>query len=455
MNNDGRKIYNSERERRRKQRQIRGFLSLIFTLTIVVGIGVLGYNVAKPVFKYFQNDDENSSAEGSETSQPVYDTYEVLTFDTEEPVITSDNIESSDYTVTAVTTDDEIVTGVPTEAAETTRQTSVSTGYSSLELDDDDITPPETTADNANSYNSAYHLNTEDLESISNLKSALSKAVHQTGCTTVIVPLKQTGGYIYYASNVDGARNSTAVKSNLTLDEIVSSITGEGLTPVAEVSTLYDNIYPQIYTVASYKFADDTATSWWDNSKEKDGKPWLSPFSDYSKQYLASLASEISNAGFKDIICTDFVFPPFRDSDVELLGDYVVADDRYQALLSVAYAMEDAVNDGTKLSVSFSANDAIGGSAEVLVPSEMNGLSVTPVIDIANFGSSVTTFRGESFDLSGSTFNKAIGVIEALESVCDGLDMTPCFTKSSLSDDDFQQIIKAAKTLGYDVCYFN
>ncbi len=117
--------------------------------------------------------------------------------------------------------------------------------------------------------------------------------------------------------------------------------------------------------------------------------------------------------------------------------------------------MEDAVNDNTRLSVSFSAADAISGNAEILAPSEMNGLAVTPVIDLAAFGNSVTTFRGEKFDLSGSAFNKAAGIIEALESVCDGLEMTPCFTRSSLSDDDFMQVLKAAKTLGYDICYFN
>lgn len=446
MNNDGRKIYNSERERRRKQRQVRGFLSLVFTLTIAVGIGVLGFNIAKPVFRHL-NDNDSSSAKNTEvTSEPVY-TYEILTFDTDT------------YTDISMpqTTDEPLVTGVPeTEISEEFSETSfVTSQYSSLEPDNNDITPPETTAPNPASYNSAYHLSCEDLENISNLRSALSKAVHQTGCTAVIVPLKQSGGYIYYASDVEGARNSTAVKSNLRLDEIVSEITAEGLSPVAEVSTLYDNIYPQIYTVASYKFADDNQTSWWDNSQEKGGKPWLSPFSDYSKQYLASLASEISSAGFTEIICTDFVFPPFRDSDVEILGDYVVAKDRYQALLSVAYAMEDAVNDNTRLSVSFSAADAISGNAEILAPSEMNGLAVTPVIDLAAFGNSVTTFRGEKFDLSGSAFNKAAGIIEALESVCDGLEMTPCFTRSSLSDDDFMQVLKAAKTLGYDICYFN
>ena len=241
----------------------------------------------------------------------------------------------------------------------------------------------------------------------------------------------------------------------MSLSEIVSAITAEGLKPVAEISTLNDNVYSQVYTVASYKFADDGQTSWWDNSLEKGGKPWLSPFSEYAGQYLGEIASEIANAGFSQIICTDFVFPPFRDSDVEILGNYVVADDRYKALLSVAYAIHDAVENKSEISISFSAYDAIKGNAEVLAPSEMNGLSVSPVIDMSQFSGSVTNYKGESFDISGGAFNKAVGIIEALESVCDGVHITPCFKRDTVSDDDFIQIIKAVKTLGYDICYFS
>lgn len=485
MSNNGRKIYNSERERRKKQRQIRGFLSLVFSITIVFGIGILGFNIAKPVINYFSNDDDSSKAEIAETTEPAY-TYEVLTDEPDAPDETDTSEtekktdETEEKTETEISGSDETLNGDETggttisdlsvkesdkTVSSTTKPvpennsnenavtTSVTEIYSSLEPDYD-VETQVTNQINTVSHNSSYHLTTEDMESMSNFKSSLSIAAHQAGCTYVIVPLKQTGGEIYYASSVEGARGCGAVKSDLTLSDIVNAIKEKGLTPIAEVSTLYDNLYSQVYTVASYKFQEDGTTSWWDNSQEKGGKPWLSPYSDYSKQYLASLAAEISAAGFTEIICTDFVFPPFRDSDVELLGNYVVEKDRYKALLSVAYAMHDAVNENTKLSVSFSAYDAIKGSAEVLSPSEMDGLSVTPVIDMTSFGSSVTTYKGDKFDLSGSTFNKAVGIIEALESVCGGLDMTPCFKRSSLSDDDVQQIMKAASALGYD-CYFN
>ncbi len=498
MSNNGRKIYNSERERRRKQRQLRGFLSFVFSITIVFGIGVIGFNLAKPVIKYFSGDDESSSAQVNADAQPS-DTYELIL--TEPPVTEqiTDNSEQTSQTTTITTDETDVsentdnsdnsditetlensentdntdniknsevssspqttsVTSETKKPVSTTKPvepivtTTVSESYSSLK--EENIQPSVTTSSSQKKYSSSYHLTIEDMESMSNFNSSLSKAVHQEGCTSVIVPLKQTGGYIYYASSVEGANGSGAVKSNLQLSEIVSAIKSKGLTPIAEVSTLYDNVYSQVYTIASYKFADDGTTSWWDNSQEKGGKPWLSPYSEYSKQYLASLASEISNAGFTKIICTDFVFPPFRDSDVELLGSHVVSKDRYKELLSVAYAMDDAVNENTDLSVSFSAYDAIKGNAEVLAPSEMNGLSVTPVIDMTNFGNYITTYKGQKFDLSGSTFNKAVGIIEALESVCDGVEMTPCFKSENLDSDDLQQIMKATNALGYD-CYFN
>ncbi|MGN0605378.1 MAG: putative glycoside hydrolase [Oscillospiraceae bacterium] len=447
MNNDGRKIYNSERERRRKQRQIRGFLSLIFTVTIVFGIFVLGFNIAKPVFKHFSSDDNDSyEMQNTETSAA----YQVI--DTESGKETENSGYNTDVTETTPADVTEVSVSDSDNISDEVYETS-ETEYMSLEPSVNETTAPEGSQNSESLYKSAYHLQSEDFETISNLKSALSKAVHQSGCTTVIVPLKQTGGYLYYASEVNGTEHCTASQNVLTLSEITSAIKAEGLVPVAEVSTLYDNIYPQIYTVASYKFADDNSTSWWDNSQEKGGKPWLCPFSEYSKNYLASLAAEISAAGFSEIICTDFVFPEFRDSDVEILGTYVVEHDRYKALLEVAYAMKESAGNA-ELSVSFSAYDAIKGNAEVLAPSEMSGLSVTPYIDLSSFGSSVSNFRGESFDLSGNTFNKVVGVVEALESVCDGLDMTPCFKKESLSEDDFQQVIKAVKTLGYDICYF-
>ena len=201
MNNDGRKIYNSERERRRKQRQIRGFLSLIFTVTIVFGIFVLGFNIAKPVFKHFSSDDNDSyEMQNTETSAA----YQVI--DTESEKETENSVYNTDVTETTPADVTEVSVSDSDDISDEVYETS-ETEYMSLEPSVNETTAPEGSQNSESLYKSAYHLQSEDFVTISNLKSALSKAVHQSGCTTVIVPLKQTGGYLYYASEVNGTEH--------------------------------------------------------------------------------------------------------------------------------------------------------------------------------------------------------------------------------------------------------
>lgn len=286
----GRKIY---RYKTRFER-VKGFLrnSGAVTMTIA-GIAVLvfvGYSAGGPIMKFLEEQ-------------------EIITAPTEPPVSLAES-EPSETSAASVGQESEAAT----EPVQTPQNAEIR-GY----------------------YLDAYALSTEQ-----SLRSALETV--PSDITHIIVPLKTKGGNFYYATSLEDVAMSGAVIAALPLETIHSVITESGFIPAAVINTLEDHIYPNIYKEASYHIVG-TEENWLDAAPENDGRPWLSPFSSLTKDFLFNVTEEIADAGFSPIICEGIYFPQFSENDLALLDPRAGAVDRGTALAEVANAMQEAAGD--------------------------------------------------------------------------------------------------------------
>ena len=296
------KIHRYEKKSRRREAVGPGrtFLSICFTFIIAGVIGIIGYSIAKPILIYTAQ--ESSSEDLS-----------ILPGETTIPAAVSEDVVQTE--VTDTTTEEK------TEPTTETVQTEQSTLGFGIYLDSTALTDLQT------------------------LKNAIETAkTAQPDATFLVVPLKIQGGTILYKTTVALAEACGAAQGTLTLEEILSAVEEAGLMPVAQCSLLYDNLLPEADATAGYVIAA-SGTRWLDNSADNGGKPWVSPFSTVTVQYLTDLITEISAAGFVQVWCSDVMFPDFRTSDLEYIGEIVQDANRGDTLTALLNILSDAAAD--------------------------------------------------------------------------------------------------------------
>lgn len=292
----------------------------------------------------------------------------------------------------------------------------------------------------------SYYLSEDDISNVETLKTALNKV--DNSYNIVVLPLKSQGGMLNYGSKINSAINSGVVGSYTDLKEIVKLIKDAGFTPYANISVLYDNIYPKTYKKSAYQFEDGTG-SWWDNSEENGGKPWLSPFSEDTKNYLSAISAELTEDGIEGIICEDVIFPNFREKDLDYIGDLVKDENRYTALIDVLNTIQKSAN-GQEVLFKFSLVDALKGKVEALKSDELNSsLVLTPHIVLSDL-SSTFSYGGNSISLSSqSTYNKVKLSMELFEKMSGNLKVVPSIDVSSLTASQKKDVISALEDMGY------
>ena len=273
----------------------------------------------------------------------------------------------------------------------------------------------------------AYHLGTNDLKDAETLSRAIDGI--KGSYTMVVVPLKETGGKLWYKSSVSEAQLAKAVVGTMTLDEIAKVIRDKGYTPSADISTLEDSIFPATYGDAGYTFTDGV-THWFDDSIENGGKPWLSPFSDLTKNYLNNIVREIASAGFKTILCSDMKFPSFRDSDIELLGTGVT---NTTGLTDLANTLaETAKANNAQFMVIIPSADIIAGTADVLEPGLSENVKIAPSMTLV--------------DLEGRQYERCKEILNIVAGQAMGLKIVPYIRAGGT---DASEAIRACTELGY------
>lgn len=348
--NKGRKIYKTKEKNYYGKTPFGKFMSAALTVLLIGGIGFLGYSAAEPLVNF-------TKKRGDEAlSLP-----ETVTSDNE-PTVDSTSIE---------------------------------------------IKVPQN--NNAEIYKAAV-LKPQNLKDISSLKAALSNINVNVGYQYVMVPLKISGGEIYYASSVREAQMSGAVQSALTLAEITAEIKNAGYMPAAEISLLNDYTVTKTYADMSYTTIDDGSR--WIDSK---GKYWLSPFSASAVSYIGAIADEIAAADFEKVICSDVVFPQFKESDLVLLGDKVSGSENYLALTSLTNSLYNKLmSGGATMLLEVSAIDILKENTHVIQPMLLDVNTLVLDIDFDEIGDAVAV-SDTVYEFTGTAAEKAsklIGLVQ-------------------------------------------
>lgn len=403
---NGRKIYKYKYRPRKKKKnrnilkEIRSFFLMLLFLAALV---LLGYSIADPLLKLISG----KSAQQSETQLTSESTAETIS-------------------ETAAVTETESET-----ETEFTLQNKIKVK---------DI--------------SAIELTEEDMQSYDALREAVMNINTEYGeyeIKNIVVPLKAAGGYLYYASENETAKAAGAVQSELTLQQIITAIVTEGFEPVAKLSLLEDSIYSS-YSPDSC-FQTESGSRWIDNSLEAGGKPWLDPFKTDTSGYLESIAAEAASAGFSLIICDDVNFPPFRQSDLDYIGDRVKSETRYTALTELMNGIQKtSEKSGASVSVECDIADYISQKAEAVKPGILKSDSITFNIDLDTLSySSVTDSSGTVHSYSGMEKND---IMSSVISDADLLSLSSYniiikISGDSLTDEDRAELIEEIDMLGY------
>ena len=408
------KIFKPKRHYKIKRRN-ENAVKIIAGAAAVAALIFVGYSVAGPIGKYIA-----SRPDRTETQPWTPTDTDTVTDDTaaqtaELPAVT--DITKSDISL-PVPEEAQTSAAAVTEPAETT-VTTVSEQTAALR-----------------DGGAAYYLDPDSMSDADSLDEALDELA-ASGCNAVIFPVKTEGGVFHYRTELDFVATvidgNDPIQSELSAADIVKAAESRGLRPVALMSVLYDNNRYGDYRDGSYRSED--GDTWLDTSPDKGGKPWLSPFD--------------------EIICDDFIFPEFRSSDIDMLGEEVSPySDRYQALTSLAVMMNNAGNEaGTRVMLRITANSVIRRYSELFYPDELDGCRI--MIDYSENNISRTMVAGNDEVILDDMdmYDKITAVYGEVSSRCGDLPVYPMLDRESMSADDFDEAVKALTAMGYDEYY--
>ena len=428
------KIFKPKRHYKIKRRN-ENAVKIIAGAAAVAALIFVGYSVAGPIGKYIA-----SRPDRTETQPWTPTDTDIVTDDTaaqtaELPAVT--DITKSDISL-PVSEEAQTSAAVVTEPAETT-VTTVSEQTAALR-----------------EGGAAYYLDPDSMSDADSLDEALDELA-ASGCNAVIFPVKTEGGVFHYRTELDFVATvidgNDPIQSELSAADIVKAAESRGLRPVALMSVLYDNNRYGDYRDGSYRSED--GDTWLDTSPDKGGKPWLSPFDETAQEYLCDIVTELGEAGFDEIICDDFIFPEFRSSDIDMLGEEVSPySDRYQALTSLAVMMNNAGNEaGTRVMLRITANSVIRRYSELFYPDELEGCRI--MIDYSENNISRTMVAGNDEVILDDMdmYDKITAVYGEVSSRCGDLPVYPMLDRESMSADDFDEAVKALTAMGYDEYY--
>lgn len=294
--------YNLYNRKKSKGKQI---LALVITLVAAAALCVVGYGLGKPIVEYFRNKEQYTSDSGSAWTPPTSE--------------------------------------ADTGAVET-------------------VTVPESTAasepEKEDKEEVGFMLPKSAALSSESLKSAVA-AAKNSGATTVVVTLKDEDGNFLYKSGIEGIKDSEAVMGALTAGQIFGIINSAGLTPTAKIGTLKDHTSSKY--VEDMHFTTPDGWGWLDNFADQGGKTWLSPMLPATVKFFTDITSELSAAGFKTILLSDVMFPPFRPYDYTLLGDLSDSEQRLKALWSLINAAKAAAEkNGASIKLEMDGEGLLG-----------------------------------------------------------------------------------------------
>lgn len=383
------------------RKQGNSFLGIIIMVILLAALVFVGYSVGKPILEHFRGEEDRPSSQQDDSPS--------VTGQTEETI--------------PVTTD-------PEDETDRTEQ----------EEEEPEVAPVR--------KNILYISYPQDVVFSASYESMILSRLESedmSGYYGVCIDLVLDGGEVTYQSE-----NTTAIESGAViaggisdLKMIADAIREAGLVPYARVSALSDHIVSWYDKSTSYMF-ENSDSRWLDNTAASGGKPWLSPFSNSSREYMNAICSEISEAGFVGMIAGELEFPPFRSTDLNYIGQSVKDENRYTALVDFSTGMRESFGEGNEFYIEVSARDIIAGSDEILTaPDSLPTDTVYVRFDPDEIGVRVSKEDGGEVSFEGLNevyLLKTVFMLvnDSLEG--SGLNIVPLISGVELTDDFYDML---------------
>ena len=133
---------------------------------------------------------------------------------------------------------------------------------------------------------------------------AAAQQLKAQGAEYGLVTLKDANGVIYYASGAAAAAGSvTAAPVNPA--RIAAIFREEGIIPAAQLAAFKDPVSPRTDPSMAIHYNGDAL--WLD--AQKNGNPWLNPYSEAAVEYVGDLVEELQGMGFEQVVLTNVQFP--------------------------------------------------------------------------------------------------------------------------------------------------
>jgi predicted small lipoprotein YifL len=143
---------------------------------------------------------------------------------------------------------------------------------------------------------------------------AMLELIDRTEANAMVIDVKETGGYLYYETDLPEARRSGADRRPIfELEQLLPRLKERGIYTIARMVVMKDNTIGEARPELAVR---NTATGgpWHDYG----GGIWLDPYNPGVAEYIAAIAGDLADKGFDEVQLDYVRF--FSD------GDYSVAD---------------------------------------------------------------------------------------------------------------------------------
>lgn len=195
---------------------------------------------------------------------------------------------------------------------------------------------------------------------------AAAQQLKAQGVEYAVLTLKDTSGNIYYASQVAAAAGSI-VESPLDAGHIASILREEEIIPVAQIAAFKDPISPRTDPSMAIHYNGDAL--WLD--AQKNGNPWLNPYSTAAVEYVGDLVEEVQQLGFEQVVVTNVQFPKLSKKQDYGTTNGVSRADQLKADIA---ALQDRLSGKVTLWFSYTLDQCNTNSVSLDVPAVTLGM---------------------------------------------------------------------------------
>ena len=190
----------------------------------------------------------------------------------------------------------------------------------------------------------------------------LIKEIKKKNANSVVIDFKTSDGRLCYTSlNENAIAASAALYDNDTARNTVSQFSQAGIAVAGRIFCFSDNRLAQANGDVAVKYMG-TEVNWLDGNGESGGKAWLNPYSKSVREYIASVAKEVSSLGVGILILEDLQFPSSENTSSATYPGERDMQRRNAVLKNTIAKVKNSLPEKSLLIVSQSAADASQGN---------------------------------------------------------------------------------------------